>query len=254
MKPGHLVQLEFDGQPGGTGFGRLRAALPPMTVQVVDPVRLNTAADSFTDMRLRTNRLLETLAIPAGTPVAIQADCTGMSIALAAATRLGEAGHDVRPLQLFNPEAVSYEHLEAAFSELAERLGAPSDEARRQVRDAVDGGRDAAGTLQAMRAALLGYGTVFAERLGVPADVAGTFSLELINRYCAWLNFLLSSIGQDQHAVPSVRVYLTRPCPAVEYLRTRAAELAVKVFADAGHALDCPEMLTSVAADLEGSC
>ncbi len=254
MKPAHLIQLEFDGQPGGAGFGRLRAALPSMTVQVVDPVRLNTAADSFTGMRLRTERLLETLEIPAGTSVAIQADCTGMSVALAAATRLGEAGHDVRPLQLFNPEAVSYEHLEAAFSELAERLGAPSGEARRQVRGAVDGNRDAAATLQAMRAALLEYGTAFAERLGVPADVAGTFSLELVDRYCAWLNFLLSSTGADHYAVPSVRVYLTRPCPAVEYLRTRAAEMDIRVFADADDALSCPGLLASVAADLGGSC
>jgi hypothetical protein len=251
----HLVQLEFDGQAAGTGFGGLRAALPAWPVQVADPVRFNTAPDAFTGMALRADRLLASLTVPPGAPVAIQAYCTGLGMALAAAARLGQAGYDVRLLQLFNPEAVSYEHLEAAFAELADRLGVPAEESRRQVRDAVDGGSGASVTLGVMRAALLAHGAAFARTLGVPEDAAGTFSLELVNRYCAWLNFLLSSaepVGRDEPEYPPVSLYLTRPCPALDWLRPAAKALAVTRFEADSDVLSCPDVLASAAADLGG--
>jgi hypothetical protein len=255
MNRPHLVQLEFDGQAAGAGFDGFRAARPALPVQVADPVRLNTAPDTFTAMAVRADRLVAALTVPPDAPVVIQAYCTGLSFALAAATRLSRAGYDVRLLQLFNPEAVSNEHLEAAFAELADRLGVPAEESRRQVRDAVSGGSGAAATLAVMRAALVAHGAAFARTLGVPADEAGTFSLELVNRYSAWLNFLLSSAdaaGHDEPEYPPVSVYLTRPCPALDGLRAAVKVLAVTRFEADGDALSCPDVLARAAADLDG--
>lgn len=243
----HVVQLEFDGLAAEERFDRLRAALPPVPVHPVDPIFLNTAADAFTCLALRADRLARKLTLPARAAVIIQACGTGTSLALAAAARLEQDGHEVRLVQLFNPEAVTRGHLETAYCELANRLGASPTQSRRLARDVL-GGRDCAqGKLLALRAALCEAGERFARGLGVPEPDAPTFSLELVNRYSAWLNFLLSSLGTRYPPVRSVLVYQTRHSPVVDDLRAAALDLRVRDF-DGG--LTGPGLLASAVADV----
>jgi hypothetical protein len=236
----HVVQLEFDGLGAEERFDRLRAALPPVPVHRVDPVFLNIAADVFTAIAPRADRLADRLgALPARAAVVIQAYCTGTSLALAAAARLERDGHEVRLVQLFNPEAVTPAHIETAYWELADRLGAPPGQPQQLARSVLgEGGPDGAeGKLRALRSGLCEAGQQFARRLGVPEPDAATFSLELVDRYCAWLNFLLSSLEAQPEAEAPVRVYLgglTDP----GLLASAAAD--VRLTRGDGHAADLP--------------
>jgi hypothetical protein len=235
----HVVQLEFDGLGAEERFDRLREALPPVPVHRVDPVFLNTAADVFTGISPRADRLVRVLALPARAAVIIQAYCTGTSLALAAAARLERDGHEVRLVQLFNPEAVTPAHIETAYWELADRLGAPPGQPQQLARSVLgEGGPDGAeGKLRALRSGLCEAGEQFARRLGVPEPDAATFSLELVDRYSAWLNFLLSSLGAQPEAEAPVRVYLGRLSdPGL--LASAVAD--VRLTRGDGHAADLP--------------
>lgn len=246
----HLAQLEFDGRPAGEGFDGIRTAFPSAPAHPVDPIRLNTGVTEFTDLGTRTARLSRALSLPPGVPVVVQADCTGMSLALTAAAHLTEAGHDVRLVQLFNPEAVTTAHVEATYRELADKLGTPPEASRHLVRGCVETGGSPDDQLRTLREGLVDAGASFARSLGVPEAEAGAFSLELIDRYCGWLNFLLSCLDAGCSGAGTVHVYRTRSCPAVDGLRSAASRFDVRQYDGPDTAMNCPELLADAIADL----
>jgi hypothetical protein len=246
----HAIQLEFDGIAKEEGFRQLNHGMSSIVIHRLDPVSLNTGPTDFTDMTARTDRLLERANVPRGAPLVIQAYCTGTSLALTVASRLVQLGHEIRFVQLFNPEAVTPEHVVATYCELADRLGTPPSASRQLTGAVLARGASPQEKLLKLRSGLIEAGAAFALSLGVPEPDAASFSLELIDRYCAWLNFLFSSLGASYERAGTVRVYHTRDCPSIEELRSAATELQVRRFDEVSHPMDHPALLSAALSDL----
>lgn len=250
-----VLQLEFAGQARGESFRDLHALLGPLQVRQIDPVSLIDAPEEFGSLADRVDRLLSAADPAAGTPVVLQAYCTGAALAMAAAERLVAVGHRVELIQLFDPEAVTAAHVTETFCELADRLGSPHEQSEAVVRAALAGSEDRAGRLRRLSTSLRQVGTEFALGLGVPEPDAPSFSRELIDRYCAWLNYLLAVLDTPWPSAPcGLRVYTTRECRAVERLRGAQPGLVVKDFeSDGGGAMTGAALLEAAAEDLLGS-
>lgn len=252
--PTLVVQLEFAGQPRGESFRDLQARLGSLEVRQIDPVSLPGAPEEFSSLADRVDRLLAAAGPATGAPVVLQAYCTGTTLAAAAGERLLAAGHQVKLIQLFNPEAVTAAHVAETFCELADKLGSPHERSEAMVRSALASTAGRAEQLRRLSLSLREVGTEFALSLGVPEEDAPSFSGELIDRYCAWLNYLVAALDAPFPPVPSVvRVYATRECPAIGGLREAKLDLVVKTFDPVdGAAMTDAVLLETAVADLFG--
>jgi hypothetical protein len=248
-----LVQLQFSGRPSIEGFGAIRASMPPQApVQVLDPLRLPTGAADYAGLGVRTDLLLDEIGAGVATSYVIQAECTAALLALALAARIGAGGPAVL-VQLFNPEVVGDCHVQDTFCELADKLGAGPAQSRRAVAEYLETIAEPARLLRTLRDALTDLGVSFARTLGVPAEQAADFGLELIDRYTGWLNFLIASNG-SRADLPrpdgcEIRLYRTRECPPAA-----AWSGARERCYDGPHAaMRCPDLVADVIADLAGS-
>ncbi len=246
----HAIQLDFDGVAKEEGFRWLNHGMSSVVTHRLDPISLNIGPAEFTSLVARTDRLLERADVPREAPLVIQAYCTGMSLALSAAAGLGQLGHEIRLVQLFNPEAVTPEHVVATYCELADRLGAPPGTSRQLAGAVLARQAGPQEKLLMLRSGLIEAGAAFALSLGVPEPDAASFSLELIDRYCAWLNFLFSSLGASYQRAGAVRVYHTRDCPSIEALRSAATELQARRFEEVPHLMEHPAVLDAALSDL----
>ncbi|MGW1992876.1 hypothetical protein [Embleya sp. NPDC001921] len=204
-----ILMFDFNGTEEEGSLEPVRDRVAGLRCVRLDPLELAPPAE-YTDLAARAGNAIRDGRPDPGEPVAVLALCTAAPLAVATSRRLTESGYDVPLVQLFRPEITTAGHIRETYGDLAGRLGADAAEASLVVDRILAEHSDPRSRLAALGAGLRELGESWAERQGFDRFDRELFLGDLLERYDAWLNHLLSGMLFELPAVSHGRVELYR--------------------------------------------